>query len=257
MELALRGRTTLIINGLAAFLPGPLCPGTFRVQHSKSAQSRIRFLHPLKLLAGYDLRMKNILHIGAHTGQEAPFYKALGIENVVFVEAIPTVFEKLQKNLAAYPAYKGINAVCSEESGKEVQFNVSSNEGGSSSMLGLGNHARLYPEISYVETLTLQTVTADDLVAEQCGDAAFDFVVLDTQGAELHVLRGATNILGRAKALWIEVSEEPLYEGGCTFDEVSSYVRKFDFRLRHVNINRQGWGDALYVSGTAGKARPE
>lgn len=214
-------------------------------------------MHPLKLLSAYDLRMKTILHIGAHTGQEAASYKALGVEKVVFVEAIPAIFEKLQKNLSAYPGYIGINAVCSEESGQEVQFNVSSNEGGSSSMLGLGNHAIIYPQISYVETLTLQTVTADDLVAEHCGDMAFDYVALDTQGAEMHVLRGATNVLRRAKALWIEVSEEPMYEGGCTFDEVTAYVRTFDFRLRHVNINRQGWGDALYVSGSAGKAQPD
>lgn len=214
-------------------------------------------MHAIKMLAGYGLTVKDILHIGAHWGQEAASYNALGVENVIFVEAIPSLFEKLKKNLRNYPNFTAVCAVCSDVTGAEVEFNVSSNDGGSSSMLGLGNHANLYPQIRYVETLKLKTITADDLVAEHCPGKDFGLVVLDTQGAEMHVLRGATNVLKRAAALWIEVSEEPLYEGGCTFDEVTSYVREFGFRLRQVHINAQGWGDALYVSSAASMAQPK
>jgi FkbM family methyltransferase len=213
-------------------------------------------LHAIKILASYDLQTKSILHIGAHWGQEAPAYSASGVERVVFVEAIPAVFEKLQKNIAPYSAFRAICALCSDVTGSDIEFNISSNEGGSSSMLGLGNHANLYPQISYVETLRLKAITADDLVGEQTPGEKFDLLVLDTQGAEMHVLRGATDILRTVKALWIEVSEEPLYEGGCTFDEVTHYVRQFGFRLRNVHINRQGWGDALYVGTAVSKALP-
>lgn len=213
-------------------------------------------MHALKLLSGYDLHPKSILHIGAHWGQEAPAYFASGIERAVFVEAIPAVFEKLEENIAPYPGFRGIQALCSDVNGAEVQFNVSSNAGGSSSMLGLGNHATLYPEVRYVETLKLTTTTADALVAQCCPGEQFDLLVLDTQGAEMHVLRGARGILRSTTALWVEVSEEPLYENGCTFDEVTAYVRNCDFRLRHVHINKQGWGDALYVSASASRATP-
>ena len=214
-------------------------------------------MHAIKILSAHNgLEVRTLLHIGAHTGQEAGYYKALGVQRVIFVEAIPAIFEKLQENLQKYPNYIGLCALCSSESGAEVQFNVSSNDGGSSSMLGLGNHAELYPDITYVETLTLKTVTADELIATHAPGLQFDLVVLDTQGAEMQVLRGATQILNSAKALWIEVSEEPLYENGCTFEDVSAYVRQYDFRLRHVQINRQGWGDALYVKRSAAAPQP-
>lgn len=219
-------------------------------------QEKVTQLHALKLLAMYDLHPRSILHIGAHVGQEAPFYRTRGVERAVFVEPVPATFERLQKNLKHQPEYRAVRALCSDVTGEEVEFNVSSNEGGSSSMLGLGNHANLYPQIDYVETLKLKTVTADDLVAECCPGEDFELVVLDTQGAEMHVLRGAANVLRGAKALWIEVSEDPLYKGGCTFDEVTAYVRQFDFRLRHVQINPQGWGDALYVSRAASRPKP-
>ena len=204
-------------------------------------------MHALKILAGYDIRPKQLLHIGAHWGQEAAAYKALGVEFVLFVEAIPQIFEKLQKNLTSFPEYQGVCAVCSDRTGADVTFNVSSNDGGSSSLLGLGNHANLYPDISYVETLRLTATTADDLVENETPSASFDMLVLDTQGAEMLVLRGATRLLDIAQSLLIEVSENPLYEGGCTFEEVTAYVRQFGFRLRQIHINRQGWGDALYV----------
>jgi FkbM family methyltransferase len=223
---------------------------------SAKPQEKITQLHALKLLAIYDLHPKSILHIGAHWGQEAPFYNARGIERVVFVEAIPSIFERLQKNVARFPGFQAVQAVCSDSTGADVEFNVSSNDGGSSSMLALGNHANLYPDISYVETLRLKTITADELVEKEAPGEEFELLVLDTQGAEMQVLRGATNVLRKATALWIEVSEEPLYEGGCTFDEVTAYVRQFDFRLRNVQINSQGWGDALYVRGAASRPRP-
>jgi FkbM family methyltransferase len=204
-------------------------------------------LRALKLLAVYDIHPKRVLHVGAHWGDEAQAYKEMGVETLVYVEAIPSVFEKLMENLAGYPGYYGYCAVCSDVSGAPIEFHVSSNAGGSSSFLGLGNHAKLYPKIHYVETLNLTSTTVDELKAEHCDDVQFDMLVLDTQGAELHVLRGATSLLGQVKSLSIEVSEDPLYEGGCTLEQVTAFVRSFGFRLRHVQINSKGWGDALFV----------
>lgn len=164
-----------------------------------------------------------------------------------FVEPIPHIFAKLQKTLTQYPGYVGIQALCSDVANEWVDFFVSSNDGGSSSMLGLGNHASLYPSISYVETLHLQTSTADNIAKSHFPGTDFDLLVLDTQGAEMHVLRGAVDLLQRSKAAWIEVSEEPLYEGGCTFEEVTAFTRSFGMKLRQVSIGKEGWGDALYV----------
>jgi FkbM family methyltransferase len=204
-------------------------------------------LRALEQLNVYGVHPRRVLHIGAHNGEEAKDYRAMGVQTVVFVEAIPQIFERLTRTLESYPEYRGICAVCSDVTGAPIDFHVSSNDAGSSSFLGLGNHAKLYPRIHYVETLKLTSTTADDLAAAHCADVAFDTLVLDTQGAELHVLRGATSVLGQITSLVAEVSEEPLYEGGCAFEEVIAFVRPFGLRLRQVNLNRKLWGNALFL----------
>jgi FkbM family methyltransferase len=204
-------------------------------------------MYGLKLLSHYGIEPKTLLHIGAHAGKEAATYKAAGIEHVVFVEAIPEIFARLEKNLEDYPDYVGFNAVCSDVVGQPITFNVSSNNGGSSSFLGLGNHAKIYPQIHYVEELHLITETADHMMETNFPEKTFDMMVLDTQGAEMHVLRGATKLLQSARTLWIEISESPLYEGGCTFEEVTAYVATFGFKLRYVQLGPELWGDGLYV----------
>ena len=44
------------------------------------------------------LQSKGVLHIGAHRGVEAPAYASLQ-RNVMWIEAIPSVFEDLLKNI--------------------------------------------------------------------------------------------------------------------------------------------------------------
>jgi FkbM family methyltransferase len=204
-------------------------------------------MYALKYLKEFGIRPQNVFHIGGHRGDEAGKYKEQGAQTVVFVEAIPEIFKALEQNLLPYPDFFAVCAVCSDVTGAEVDFHVSSNDGGSSSLLGLGNLPKFYPRIHYVETLRLKTTTADDLRAARFKDIHFDTLVLDVQGAELYVLRGATTLLEQAKSLCIEVSEDELYEGGCTLEEVMAYVRQFGFRLRHVQINSKLWGDALFV----------
>jgi FkbM family methyltransferase len=201
----------------------------------------------LQQLSVYGIRPKRVLHIGAHYGDEAKDYRAAGVETVVYVEAIPWVFEKLIRNLADFPGYQGICAVCSDVTGPSLDFHVSSNEGGSSSFLGLGRHRELYPKIRYTETLKLKSTTADDLMAARCPGVEFDTLVLDTQGSELHVLKGARSLLGQITSLVSEVSEDALYEGGCSLEEVIAFVRPLGFRLRRLVLNDKLWGNALFV----------
>jgi FkbM family methyltransferase len=203
-------------------------------------------MHVLKMLIHYNIVPRYAFHVGAHNGQEAAFYRSLGIERAVFVEASPITYKLLEANLAKQPGYEAVNALCSYVDGQEVDFHVSSNSGGSSSMLEPGRHLDLYPEISFTEKLRLRTVRADAL-AQRFPDIPFDLMVIDTQGAEMSVLGGAIGLLHTVRILQIEVSETPLYEGGCTFEEVTDFVRQFGFHLRYIQIGPKEWGDALYV----------
>ena len=51
---------------------------------------------------------RGIFHVGAHEGQEAQRYSNL-LQPVVWVEAIPSYFERLQNNVAKYPNQSAYN----------------------------------------------------------------------------------------------------------------------------------------------------
>jgi FkbM family methyltransferase len=144
-----------------------------------------------------------------------------------------------------------VKALCSDTSGQKVAFKISSNAGLSSSMFDLGNHAKLHPDVSYVGQEEMTTVRLDDLLAKQFPQSPFNLLVLDVQGAELLVLKGAVETLKSIDAIYAEVSEEPLYEGGCTWREIDSFLGPFEFSIKNMSLGRTGWGDALYVKNSS------
>jgi hypothetical protein len=64
------------------------------------------------------------------------------------------------------------------------------------------------------------------------------------QGAELLVLRGATKLLASAKAVVVEVSRYPYYEGGALQPEIRDFLRSRGFAELRRPPNH---GDQLYL----------
>ncbi len=58
-----------------------------------------------------------------------------------------------------------------------------------------------------------------------------DYIKIDTQGAELSILKGASKILSSVRYLEIEVEFNPIYEGQPIFSDVDFFLRKFGFVL--------------------------
>jgi FkbM family methyltransferase len=202
----------------------------------------------IDLLRGHEIPLNGIVHVGANIGNERLLYRDAGVGTVVWVEPIESVFQELQANIRDLPGQFAVKALCSDRDGDVVRFNIASNLGESSSMFDLGAHGRLYPSITYVEQEEMITRTLDNIISEEFSSAGgFDLLVLDVQGAELKVLQGAQGLLRCVEAVFVEVSEQPLYEGGCTLDEVSGFLRKRGMTLRFLNLNHLGWGDAFYV----------
>jgi hypothetical protein len=82
-------------------------------------------------------RVKNIVHVGANTGQEADMYAARAL-GVLWIEPIPSVFHALEKHIRQFPQQRAFQALVSAESGKAVTLHVASNGGQSSSIFEMG-----------------------------------------------------------------------------------------------------------------------
>jgi FkbM family methyltransferase len=190
---------------------------------------------------------KKILHVGANAGQEASMYDQMGIE-AWHVEAIPDIYNELLKACSQLNSQNAICACVSHEEGLEVEFNIASNSGLSSSVLELGRHQYAHPEVTYTGKIALSTRTIDGLIREGRIPADIDFLVLDVQGAEKSVLEGARLLLGsqHLTGCQIETSVVPLYDGGSTYIEISDLLSIYDMHLKQVEFNQMGWSDALY-----------
>ena len=51
------------------------------------------------LIKKYDLKIKGIIHIGAHHGQEHSLYIQNNIKNIIYFEPLKTNFDVLSKNV--------------------------------------------------------------------------------------------------------------------------------------------------------------
>jgi FkbM family methyltransferase len=104
-----------------------------------------------------------------------------------------------------------------------------------SSLLQPNAYAKdLYAEkIPIKNTETTAVKRLDDIFAALIGDNKYTglFLKMDTQGYDLKVLAGATQVLNSVVALQSEISVAPLYEGMPDYIESLSTFRKAGFEL--------------------------
>jgi FkbM family methyltransferase len=190
----------------------------------------------------FGISPKSCLHIGASHGEEREAYHANGINTVIWVEAIPEVYEKLLYNIQDYSGHTAINACIHEVDRLELDFNVSSNEGQSSSIYQLGTHKEVHPDVSYIKTIRVKTQRADSIMWY-----APDMVNLDIQGAELLALK-SMSWLNNVKYIYTEVNEKELYKGCALVGDIDEYLKHFGFkRVITKMAGNTFWGDAFYM----------
>jgi FkbM family methyltransferase len=166
-------------------------------------------------------RSRGVLHVGAHFGQEADRYSRLGVK-VLWVEALPRTYEILLQNISRYSNQHGLLLLLGDEDRSEVTFNVASNNGASSSIYTFGD-ALGFDDLQMTQILNLKMHRLDS-VFEFEELAGYSHWVLDVQGAELLVLKGAGELFNHCKSLLIEVSTREVYKHGAKWSEIKNYL---------------------------------
>jgi FkbM family methyltransferase len=186
-----------------------------------------------------------ILHVGANWGQERDFYDQLGL-HVLWVEAIPSVFEKLKAHIAKTPKQLALLGLVTEKSGERYSFHVSSNGGESSSIYDLALHKDIWPEVHYTHDIELKSTTLDDLLADNAIDiASIQALVMDTQGSELLVLKGSSRLINQVRFIKTEAADFESYKGCTKVDELVAYLAPCGFYLvgKELRASREKGGD--------------
>ncbi len=197
------------------------------------------------LIAKYNFTPNGILHIGAHEGQEAEVYDEICQGDVVWIEANPELYKRLLRHLENYPRQIGIHALVSDTDGLKMDFNISSNDGQSSSILELGTHSIVHPEVTYVNKIELTSSRVDMIDYDFDG---LDFLNIDLQGAELLALKGMGDLLNQFKYLYLEVNWAELYKGCVLFPDLCIWLKGKGFKaVEWQEAGNTKWGDCLFM----------
>jgi FkbM family methyltransferase len=191
-----------------------------------------------------------VIHIGANSGQERKLYARHDLD-VLWIEPNPKVFKELQKNIDNLKKQKAFQYLISDDDKDDVNFHISSNDGQSSSLLELGDHKSIWPEVQYISTITLESCTFKTFIErEEIDYLSYNTLVLDTQGAELMVLRGAGELVKNFTFIKTEAADFDSYIGCCKIDDLSSHLKKFNFkevgRWKFANSENKNYFDILF-----------
>jgi len=201
------------------------------------------------LFQKYFINPTGIVHLGASYAQERDTYRELGVKNVIWVEAIPSVYEEMKKNIEGYEGNIALNACLSDADGKEVVFNISNNEHQSSSYLELGEHLRIHPEVKYIDSIKMKTKTVPTLFKENNITLSEGWLLnCDLQGAEGDVLMGMQGMLNKFDYLYLEVNVLETYKGCMLLDEMDRFLAYHGFERKETGQIVGGcWSDALWI----------
>jgi FkbM family methyltransferase len=167
-------------------------------------------------------RVDGVVHVGANTGQERFLYDRHGL-SVAWVEPLPDVCAELRRNIRDFPLQSAFCRLLSDREHPAVDFRVACDGGLSSSLFDLAEPRRIAAE--FVSWVTTPSSTLEALVREEGIDLArHQALVLDVQGAELAVLRGAGEMLAAFRYIQVDAGDLDAYVGGCRLDEIRRFL---------------------------------
>jgi FkbM family methyltransferase len=175
---------------------------------------------------------RGVIHVGASVGQERAQYAGLGLE-VLWVEPIPEVFATLRANIAALPRQNALQALVADIDGRDYEFHIANNAGQSSSILELKDHRDVWPEVSFTKSITIRGTTLPTLLAREGIDVSrYDALIMDTQGSERMVLKGAAAVLPHFNYIKTEAADFEIYEGCAQLKDLTAFLATYGFAER-------------------------
>jgi FkbM family methyltransferase len=189
-------------------------------------------------------KVSGVIHVGANTGQERDLYQKHGLR-VIWIEPIPEVFAALEANLEHFHGQRAVEGLVTDRDDAEYQFHVANNNGASSSILDLKEHKDIWPTVAYTKTIPLKSVTLASLLQrERLDPADYDALIMDAQGSELLVLKGAGPVLHNFKYIKTEVPDFESYAGCCQLIDIESFLtgRGYEEFARRRFATRAGGG---------------
>jgi FkbM family methyltransferase len=195
-----------------------------------------------ELIKKYNLKIRGVIHIGAHYGQEHQIYKNENISNIVYFEPLLKNFQVLKENVKDEAILFNLALGCEKN---EIEMFVENNNlGQSSSILEPHLHLQQYPIIQFDKKELVKMEKLDDI------DITFEhynLINIDVQGYELNVFCGAKKVLEKIDYIISEVNRADLYKNCTKVEELDLFLKTYGFERVETSWVGNTWGDALYI----------
>lgn len=224
-----------------------------------------------ELFSKYNVKCKGIIQVGAHFAEEHEDYKQLGVEKFIYIEPCESAFKVMKDKFLdktfgvigicpngiddPYRLYgcdmgNGVELfkyACGEDVGILPMYVSHQNEGQSNSLLKPDLHLQQHKEIIFDDAEIVDVVKLDDIMYQH---ENYNFLVMDCQGYEGHVLKGATETLKHVDYIYTEINRGSTYEGNTLFDELKSMLSDFQSVEEYWPSPNWTWGDCFLVRKT-------
>lgn len=206
-------RAGWVANDLGPMLPQDMFPADER-----------RLLRRLTGWYGNE-RIESVAVLGPHLFGERIYLRQLfpQAKNFYLFEPHPTVVNRLQLRFRHYPDTHVFACAVGANEGK-VRFHLSSNDGLSSSLLPLGEHTELAPEVHYCDEATVEVVNLERFLQDR--DLPIpDLLFMDVQGAEYDILAALSpSFLDQVQMIQTEASTTEVYKGAQPLDALRTHL---------------------------------
>jgi len=199
------------------------------------------------ILQKCSMNVSGIIHAGAHCGQELPAYIASGCRELLLFEPLRGPSEILVGWAGQLVGMTpGLNISIEKKalgsSNGTGSMAVSSNEGQSSSLLKAKEHLDMCPSVVFGEPEEVTITTLDDYDTSK-----YNTLVLDCQGYEAEIIKGATKSLDNIDYVFTELNIQELYEGCPLIEDMDALLASHDLiRVSYIQEGL-GFGTGIYI----------
>ena len=195
-------------------------------------------------------KIKSLVHIGGHKGQEVNVYKSLDLDKVIIFEPINEFADEIENKIINLPNFILHRCALGNENSEKLIYIADEGKDDNS-----GSTSLKEPRKSNINFSTTQLIEVKKYSSFKYSN--IDIAVLDTQGYELEVLEGFENLINTFKFLIVEFSNFEGYKNQTIYKDLNnflclnnfSFVKQNKKVLKVIPSSQSGsYGDALYIN---------
>lgn len=191
-------------------------------------------LRRIKLLQHYQIDL--VFDIGANKGQYAMGIMDAGyVKRIVSFEPLSAVHTQLTQSSKKYSNWTIAPRCAIGAKKEEIEINISANSVSSTLLNMLDSHLDGAPESKIIGKEKVEVLPLDTIGKEYLKTEKNIFLKIDVQGFEQEVLKGAQQLIEKAKGIEMEISLVALYEGqNWLLPQVLQFMQEKGFQLRSI-----------------------